>query len=1209
MVNSIYILNKDKRIVDTLSNNGDSPMSPFFDDKYVQHLATGAETFEFTTFSNNRTSKYCEAGSYVAFKIDGKVKLFQIVETNEEHYDGQIVKTCYCEVAGLELINNVVRAMEMPAVNVEQFFNTVLRDTPWSLGLVEYGINNITQTINISKPTNVYTAIQDNLQKFGVEIEFRVEMAGPRVVGQKIDVVRKRGRETRKRFEYGKNVSGVSKQIDISNLCTAMVGIGKGGIDFKSVEWLSDKPAPKPLNQDFIVNPVAYEQWNRQGEQLLGVYENTEVESPHELLELTWKALLEASVPKFTYDIATEMIQGDEEEVNIGDTVYVIDNDYEPALHLSARVGQLEISFTDHTKNQCVLTNFKDVKSGILSLETIQSIIDGKFPISGNEIIDGTITGDKIGPQEITGTLIKADAIEARHISADQIETKHLRAGSITAEKLTTGELITESAQIKEGIIGTAQIKDGAIDNAKIEDASINSAKIQDLAVGTAQIADAAINNAKIGALAVGTAQIQDAAITNAKIANLSADKITAGNIDAERLTANVIEAINASIGKIDADHITVGNIDAGDITTGTLDADLIKASVIEAINASIGTATINSAKIGNLSADKITSGDIATDRLKANAINAVNATVGNATINSAKIGNLDASKITTGTLNADRIGAGTITANKLNSEAISTISLNASNVVADKIAAGDIKIGNANILDGTISGAKITKASISNAQIDNAFIADGYIKNLNADKITSGSLNTTKVSMNSTSGQLSIADNTIQIKDNQATPKVRVQIGKDKLNNYGILVMNANGEAIFDSDKGVLSPNGLNSNVITGDKIRDGEIGPSKLQVDEIWASEGFIGNFQAQEINAAKLVNLEAIDTKRLDINGLVSFNSLSTDMKGSFTQEGGKTFIDGGNIKTGTLSAKQLNTRGFTASDAAGNTTFNIDDATGKVSMSGLVESIGFSDVEGAHKGYQLTPEGKATLNDAVLRGSVILPQAGITNAENPAGCNVRLFGEPVPYSDANRQVRFWAGADFESRCDAPFIVYSDGKIKATEGEFGGTFTGKLSIGNIHIEDTNNSKGAIDVKTNNDAKTMIHLEEDNSYINSNLAIGANFINMSPTNSIMDMRGKLNITNSSNYTTTMGHGEHILKSTDGTNEYIQRYSNGRFTFDSYGKQATDYIFTKEAAKAPVNVEVWGDLKVRDKITMNNNISIVSRQDAGNSGFDFVVG
>ena len=184
-----------------------------------------------------------------------------------------------------------------------------------------------------------------------------------------------------------------------------------------------------------------------------------------------------------------------------------------------------------------------------------------------------------------------------------------------------------------------------------------------------------------------------------------------------------------------------------------------------------------------------------------------------------------------------------------------------------------------------------------------------------------------------------------------------------------------------------------------------------------------------------------------------------------------------------------------------------------------------------------------------------------------------------------------------------------MYQSGRVEATEGEFGGTFTGKLSIGNIHIEDTNNSKGSIDIKTDNDAKTMIHLEEDNSYINSNLALGANFINISPTNAIMDMRGKLNITNSSNYTTTMGNEGNILRTTDGTNEYMQRYSNGKFVFDSYGKQSTDYIFTKEAAKAPVNVEVWGDLKVRDKIKMNNNISIVSRQDKGNSGFDFVVG
>lgn len=1184
MVNSVYILNKDKRIVDILSNNGDSPKSPFFDDIYVQHLATGAETFEFTTFSNERTSKYCNTGSYVAFKYENKIKLFQIVESNEEHSEGQIIKTCYCEVAGLELINNIIRAMEMPSVNVEQFFKTVLKDTPWTLGLVEYGVNDRVQTIKIDKPTNVYSAIQDHLQGFNVEIEFKVEMNGTRVTAQKIDIRRTRGRETRKRFEYGVNVSGVSKQIDISNLCTAMVGYGKGGIDFKSVEWLSDKPALKPLNQDFIVNPVAYEQWNRQGEQLMGVYENTEVESPHELLQLTWDALVEASVPQFTYDVKTEMIKGDEEEVHIGDTVYVIDNDYEPALHLSARVGQLEISFTDHTKNKCVLTNFKDVKSGILSLETIQAIIDGKFPISGNEIIDGTITGDKIGNEQITGLLIKADAIETKHIKAGAVDADQIHAGAITAEKLTTGELITQSAQIKEGIIGTAQIKDGAIDNAKIEDASINSAKIQDLAVGTAQIADAAINNAKIANLAVDDAKIKD----------LNAEKITAGQIAADRLTANVIEAINASIGKITADHIDVDsivadNIDAGKITTGTLDADRITSSVITAINASIENATIDQAKIGNLSADKITTGTLSADVIKGNVITAINASLESAKIDQAHIGDLNANKITSGYISSDRIEAGTIDATKISADAISSISVNASEVVADKIATGDIKVGNANILDGTINGAKITKATITNAQMSTAFIADGYIKNLNANKITSGSLNTTKVSMNSTSGQLSIADNTIQIKDNQTTPQVRVQIGKDKLNNYGILVMNASGEAIFDSDKGVISPNGLDNNVVSTDKIVDGAVSPVKIQIDELWASEGFIGNFKSQEIEANKIINLQELDTTRLDITGLISFGSLNTDLKESFQQVDGKTFIDGGNILTQTLTGKQINTRGFTATDSAGNTTFNIDEQTGKVSMSGLVESMDFSDVEGNYRGYQLDPSGRAILNEAVIRGSVLLNNAGISDD-----------------GTTDDSIRFWAGG--RTANDAKFKVLQSGKVIATEGEFGGTFTGKLAIGNIHIEDTNNSKGSIEIKTNNDAEIKIHLEEDNSYINSNLSLGSNFVNFNTVNSILDIKGRTTFSNGS-FASTLNNGNSVLSSTDGTGKHNQCYEQGSMVNKSSGSQAgADYKFTRENSKESVRVEVEGELRARDKITMNNNIAIVARQDKGNSGFDYVV-
>ncbi|MEI2420835.1 hypothetical protein V6O07_11225, partial [Arthrospira platensis SPKY2] len=69
----------------------------------------------------------------------------------------------------------------------------------------------------------------------------------------------------------------------------------------------------------------------------------------------------------------------------------------------------------------------------------------------------------------------------------------------------------------------------------------------------------------------------------------------------------------------------------------------------------------------------------------------------------------------------------------------------------------------------------------------------------------------------------------------------------------------------------------------------------------------------------------------------------------------------------------------------------------------------------------------------------------------------------------------------------------------------------------------------------------------------------------------------------------------------------HIQRYNSGSLIFEAQGSnEFGDYLFKR--MDQPVDVRVDGDLFVRDKITMNNNIAIVSRQDSGNSGFDYVV-
>lgn len=64
-------------------------------------------------------------------------------------------------------------------------------------------------------------------------------------------------------------------------------------------------------------------------------------------------------------------------------------------------------------------------------------------------------------------------------------------------------------------------------------------------------------------------------------------------------------------------------------------------------------------------------------------------------------------------------------------------------------------------------------------------------------------------------------------------------------------------------------------------------------------------------------------------------------------------------------------------------------------------------------------------------------------------------------PAP-EDKIKQVRFWTGTSFEERESAPWIVYSNGSMKATQGEFSGVFSGIVDIGNIKIADPSSTAG---------------------------------------------------------------------------------------------------------------------------------------------------
>lgn len=811
------------------------------------------------------------------------------------------------------------------------------------------------------------------------------------------------------------------------------------------------------------------------------------------------------------------------------------------------------------------------------------SNISANVPSTNNSV--GS-TGNKSISQTANNALI--NSIKANEILAGNITADNLAANCITADKIDAKAITAD--KIKAVVIEAinASIEEATIDSAKIDVSEIASIVAKDLVVGNAQITDLEAEKIKTGNLIADVMKANAITAINLNASNATIDSAKIGNLSSDKMSTNVIDAINAYIGDATIDSAKIGNLDAHKITTGDLSADRIKAGVISAINLSTDTATINSAKIGNLSADKITTGDISTDRMKANAINAVNATIGDAVISSAKIANLDASKITTGTLNADRIKAGSIDATKINSETISAIEVSAGELVANKIASGEIKVGNANIVDGTISGAKIAKASISEAQIAKATITDASIKSLNANKITAGKIDATKVNISSTSGKLSIADNTITIKDNQATPRTRVQIGLDARGNYGIYVLNASGQAIFDSEKGVLAPEGLNSNVVTTDKIRDEAIGSSKLNIDELFVGDNaFIKSLKAVEIDAANITTGK-ISSERLDINGLVSFDALDKTLQPIFDVQGDKTYINGGMIAANTIKADKIDLlSGLTVNGADGKPVFAIgkvdgEDGIGTVEINGWLHSSNY--VKGK-SGYSINTDGTAEINQATIRGTLDVLDAGVTNTGTAA-----------------TDVRIWAGGSYENRASAKFRVNKNGDLYATNATLAGILYGEIESNNLHVKDS--------ILT---IKDKVKLSETSCSFNTDVTIN-NKVKYSTGNNSLELKDTNFMVNSAQASVSIdkssgaygglniigcSQGHHIFRGSTASDKL------GTLVIDAEGNQGQrgDFSFTRKNYAEKCKVDIDGDLTICEKI--NSTVQQIEMRSVKNSSWD----
>ncbi len=264
------------------------------------------------------------------------------------------------------------------------------------------------------------------------------------------------------------------------------------------------------------------------------------------------------------------------------------------------------------------------------------------------------------------------------------------------------------------------------------------------------------------------------------------------------------------------------------------LEAVTIKVQTLDAKTAKIEEAIIDVAHISDLNAINAKIENLIAEDVKINTALIDKATIGDLNALNAKIVTMEASIAKIGTLEADLANIKTLVNGNLTSDNIHSLVLTANKVT-----------------------------------VENGFIKNAMIDTVDVTKVNAGDISTNKFRITSDSGNMLIADNTIQISDSK---RVRVQIGKDASNDYSMYVWDASGKLMFDATG--LKADGIKSKIIRDDMISDtANINSSKLNMSSIVTSI----NNGTTTINSSKIL----IDGTAQTLN--VAFNSLSTKVDG--------------------------------------------------------------------------------------------------------------------------------------------------------------------------------------------------------------------------------------------------------------------------------------------------------------------------------------
>ncbi|MFD4853662.1 phage tail spike protein [Bacillus mycoides] len=331
----------------------------YWDDKRHWEIKNNIDMLDFTTFDGTKHAITLQQQNLVLKEVrDGRVVPYVITEAEKDSDKRSI--TTYASGAWVQIAKSgIINPQRIESKTVNEFIDMALLGMKWKRGNTEYaGFH----TMTIDEFIDPLTFLKKIASLFDLEIQYRVEVVGSQTTSWYVDMVKKRGQETGKEIELGKDLVGVKRIEHSREICTALVGFVRGEEEkVITVESINN-------GLPYITDSDAFQRWNEHGKHKFGFYTpETEEQNmtPQRLMTLMKTEFKKRVNTSVSYEVEAQSIGRvfglAHELINEGDTIKIKDTGFTPELYLEARVIAGDESFTNPTQDKYVFGDYREI--------------------------------------------------------------------------------------------------------------------------------------------------------------------------------------------------------------------------------------------------------------------------------------------------------------------------------------------------------------------------------------------------------------------------------------------------------------------------------------------------------------------------------------------------------------------------------------------------------------------------------------------------------------------------------------------------------------------------------------------------------------------------------------------------------------------------------------------------------------------------------